>query len=317
MTIDFDHGRGEQIAALGNGLDVGLGVVAQRLPDFLDALDQRIVGHVDARARRCRSAPPWNQPARVLHQIGQHVERFRPQRQRRAVAAQAGRPAIEDKWPETIAFGVPSPVTVRPTIFERLPQYLDHFTGISSVLHDLWRRMCAASTGPRNSVKEEPVNETVIEDPLALCRCAFAVALVSDARPWPTSSWTGTPRRTPSASKSSCVNSANARGQAMLHVAMFEAVNAIDKRYAPYKLNLAADPERRAKRPRLPRRMTCWWRSIPTRRPTSMRRWRRRSPRLPTGCEIEGHRARQESRRRKSSRCAPMTAATRRKAIVR
>ena len=36
-------------------------------------------------------------------------------------------------------------------------------------------------------------------------------------------------------------NAANARGQAMLHVAMFEAVNAIDRRYAPYKLNLAAD----------------------------------------------------------------------------
>jgi hypothetical protein len=37
------------------------------------------------------------------------------------------------------------------------------------------------------------------------------------------------------------VNSANSRGQAMLHVAMFEAVNAIDKRYTPYKLNLTAD----------------------------------------------------------------------------
>ena len=36
-------------------------------------------------------------------------------------------------------------------------------------------------------------------------------------------------------------NTPNARGQAMLHVAMFEAVNAIDKRYAPYKLTLTAD----------------------------------------------------------------------------
>ena len=27
----------------------------------------------------------------------------------------------------------------------------------------------------------------------------------------------------------------------MLHIAMFEAVNAIDRRYAPYRLNLAAD----------------------------------------------------------------------------
>ena len=36
-------------------------------------------------------------------------------------------------------------------------------------------------------------------------------------------------------------NAPNARGQAMLHVAMFEAVNAIDRRYAPYRLNLVAD----------------------------------------------------------------------------
>ena len=36
-------------------------------------------------------------------------------------------------------------------------------------------------------------------------------------------------------------NAPNARGQAMLHIAMFEAVNAIDRRYAPYKLNLVAD----------------------------------------------------------------------------
>jgi len=33
----------------------------------------------------------------------------------------------------------------------------------------------------------------------------------------------------------------NARGMALLHVAMFEAVNAVDLRYAPYRLKLAAD----------------------------------------------------------------------------
>lgn len=33
----------------------------------------------------------------------------------------------------------------------------------------------------------------------------------------------------------------NARGMAMLHVAMFEAVNAIDRRYTPYKVTLTAD----------------------------------------------------------------------------
>jgi len=34
---------------------------------------------------------------------------------------------------------------------------------------------------------------------------------------------------------------ANARAMAILHVAMFEAVNAIERRYAPYKLNLPAE----------------------------------------------------------------------------
>jgi hypothetical protein len=34
----------------------------------------------------------------------------------------------------------------------------------------------------------------------------------------------------------------NARGMALLHVAMFEAVNAVDRKYAPYKLKLVAEP---------------------------------------------------------------------------
>src|SRR5215813_7741213 len=33
----------------------------------------------------------------------------------------------------------------------------------------------------------------------------------------------------------------HSRGTAMLHVAMFEAVNAIEGRYVPYKLSLTAD----------------------------------------------------------------------------
>jgi PAP2 superfamily len=37
------------------------------------------------------------------------------------------------------------------------------------------------------------------------------------------------------------VNVPNVRGQAMMHVAMFEALNAIERRYQPYKLTLTAD----------------------------------------------------------------------------
>ncbi len=43
------------------------------------------------------------------------------------------------------------------------------------------------------------------------------------------------------AAEKQLLNAPNARGQAMLHIAMFEAVNAIDRRYAPYKLNLTAE----------------------------------------------------------------------------
>ena len=32
----------------------------------------------------------------------------------------------------------------------------------------------------------------------------------------------------------------NARGMAIMHIAMFEAVNAAERRYAPYRLNLTA-----------------------------------------------------------------------------
>src|ERR1044072_9325681 len=37
-------------------------------------------------------------------------------------------------------------------------------------------------------------------------------------------------------------NSASTRALAMMHTAMFDAVNAIDRRYAPYKLTLTATP---------------------------------------------------------------------------
>ena len=43
------------------------------------------------------------------------------------------------------------------------------------------------------------------------------------------------------AAEKQLLNAPNTRGQAMLHIAMFEAVNAIERRYAPYKLNLTAD----------------------------------------------------------------------------
>ena len=76
--------------------------------------------------------------------------------------------------------------------------------------------------------------------PLALLTGTFAVALLTTtARSDVIMDWNA--KADAIAIEKQIANAANARGQAMLHVAMFEAVNAIDRRYAPYKLNLAAD----------------------------------------------------------------------------
>ena len=76
--------------------------------------------------------------------------------------------------------------------------------------------------------------------PLALLTGTFAVALMTiPARGDVIMDWNA--KADAIAIDKQILNAANARGQAMLHVAMFEAVNAIDRRYTPYKLNLVAD----------------------------------------------------------------------------
>ena len=76
--------------------------------------------------------------------------------------------------------------------------------------------------------------------PLALLTGTFAVAMLTiPARGDVIMDWNA--KADAIAIEKQILNAANARGQAMLHVAMFEAVNAVDRRYAPYKLNLVAD----------------------------------------------------------------------------
>ena len=76
--------------------------------------------------------------------------------------------------------------------------------------------------------------------PLALLTGTFAVALMTiPARGDVIMDWNA--KADAIGIDKQVANAPNARGQAMLHVAMFEAVNAIDRRYAPYKLNLVAD----------------------------------------------------------------------------
>ena len=111
-------------------------------------------------------------------------------------------------------------------------------------------------------------------------------------------------------------NAPNARGQAMLHVAMFEAVNAIDRRYAPYKLNLVADRGTSREAAAATAAHDVLVALYPDRSPTSMRCLRRRWPELPS--PTRNRRAWNSAGRPPpgSSRCAPMTAATRLRAIV-
>ena len=76
--------------------------------------------------------------------------------------------------------------------------------------------------------------------PLALLTGTFAVALLTTtARSDVIMDWNA--KADALAVEKQLPNAPNARGQAMLHIAMFEAVNAVDRRYAPYKLNLTAD----------------------------------------------------------------------------
>jgi len=76
--------------------------------------------------------------------------------------------------------------------------------------------------------------------PLALLTGTFAVALMTiPARCDVIMDWNA--KADAIGVEKQLLNAANSRGQAMLHVAMFEAVNAIEKRYTPYRLNLVAD----------------------------------------------------------------------------
>jgi len=86
----------------------------------------------------------------------------------------------------------------------------------------------------------KPASRIPLRIPLALLTGTFAVALMTTAaRCDVIMDWNA--KADAIAIEKQILNASNARGQAMLHVAMFEAVNAIDKRYAPYKLNLVAD----------------------------------------------------------------------------
>ena len=83
----------------------------------------------------------------------------------------------------------------------------------------------------------------------------------------PTSSWTGTRGRMPSPPRSACCHRLHGRALAMMHVAMFEALNAIERRYKPYRLELVADRNTSREAAAAVAGHACWWRCIRIRRP--------------------------------------------------
>ena len=86
----------------------------------------------------------------------------------------------------------------------------------------------------------KPASRSPLTISLALFTSTFALALLTiPARSDVIMDWNA--KADAIAIEKQIANAPNARGQAMLHVAMFEAVNAIDRRYAPYRLNLVAD----------------------------------------------------------------------------
>ena len=82
------HLGGEQVAALGHGLEQLLRLVAQGLPDVADALGDQFVGHHHVRPDRRHDRVAVHDPAGVLDQQPQQRQRLRPQRHLGAVRAE-------------------------------------------------------------------------------------------------------------------------------------------------------------------------------------------------------------------------------------
>ena len=100
-----------------------------------------------------------------------------------------------------------------------------------------------------------------------------------------------------------------ARAMAIVHIAIFDAVNAIAKRYRSYTNIADASPERRWTRPSHRRRTTRSSRCSPRRRRTATSCSRPSSPRSRTGRgQDRGHPCRPARRARDSRRSGPTTA---------
>ena len=104
-SIDFDDNGREYIASLGNSLDRRRQVIAERLADFFDALNERVVGYDDVRPDVVDQLILRDEPPTISNEIEEDIERLRPQWHLDLIASQASRPGIDGKPVEAIGLG--------------------------------------------------------------------------------------------------------------------------------------------------------------------------------------------------------------------
>ena len=175
----------------------------------------------------------------VARQIGQDIEGFGPQLQRAIATAQACRVRVDHELAE-------------PKHFLRGRQHdRPHGPSIGlkpgglSLLSALFQRSFTTARGrrgyryrPRTLQRRSPCwqRETCVL--AAIPGLGLSTASIGSARANVIVDWNA--KAELMAVKKKMLPPPNARGMAIMHIAMFEAVNAVERRYAPYRLNLTA-----------------------------------------------------------------------------
>ena len=98
------HGnlRIKNIATARHGLDVALRIAAENLTDLDQTLDQRIISHRRVRPDGAHQFLLADEAARVFHEVGQCLERFRAKLQMLAFSHQATTGKIESESVEHV-----------------------------------------------------------------------------------------------------------------------------------------------------------------------------------------------------------------------
>lgn len=212
-------------------LEDGRRVRAQGGPDVTDALDKRVLGNEHVWPNGLHQLVLRNHPLAVAKQIDKDIEGLRPQWQRPIRTREAGPAEVHTERAESQdGFGwhvhdKPENPTFQQyfTVLSRLPTAKTVTAIPSAALSPLVQRESAMRSKLRTVL---PVLAVLLAPAAAQADVitdwnakAEAIGIEKALGPPP-----------------------NARGMAMMHVAMFEAVNAVTHRYVPYRLKLTSEP---------------------------------------------------------------------------